>query len=113
MANFIVEFTHDITLDPEVETQGEQNQDNDFVKWMLFIDESFNQNDYGVGLVLQPPLDEQMEYVVRIRFKAINNEAEYEALVAGSRDATKLGVESLDVFNDSCKNPKFFITFPK
>lgn len=42
-----------------------------------------------------------MEYVIRIGFKATNNKAEYEALLAGLRVATELGVDSLDIFNDS------------
>ena len=42
-----------------------------------------------------------MEYAIRIRFKATNNEAEYESLFAGLRVATKLGVESLNAFSDS------------
>ena len=35
------------------------------------------------------------------QFKATNNEAEYESLLAGLRVATELGVDSPDVFSDS------------
>ena len=42
-----------------------------------------------------------MEYATHIGFKANNNEAEYEALLVGSRVTTELNVESLDVYNDS------------
>ena len=42
-----------------------------------------------------------MEYAIRIGFKVTNNEAEYEALLAGLRVTTKLGVDSMDVFSDS------------
>ena len=42
-----------------------------------------------------------MEYVIRIEFKATNNEAKYEAFLIGLRFATELGVESLDAFSDS------------
>ena len=42
-----------------------------------------------------------MEYAIRIGFKATNNEAEYEAPLAGLRVAVELGVDSLDAFNDS------------
>ena len=42
-----------------------------------------------------------MVYAIQIRFKATNNEAEYEALLTGLRVATELGVESLDAYNDS------------
>ena len=42
-----------------------------------------------------------MEYSIHIRFKATNNEAEYEALLVGFRGTTELEVGSLDVSNDS------------
>ena len=42
-----------------------------------------------------------MEYATRIGFKATTNETEYEALLARLRVVNKLGVESLDTFNNS------------
>ncbi|GFS36997.1 hypothetical protein Acr_00g0049130 [Actinidia rufa] len=52
-------------------------------------------------LVLRAPSGEQMEYTIRMGFQATNNEAEYEALLAGLRLATELGAQSLEVFSDS------------
>ncbi|GFZ15781.1 hypothetical protein Acr_25g0001900 [Actinidia rufa] len=106
LANFMVESTHETTPEleatpPELETPKEQSLDEDFTRWMLFIDESFNQHGCGAGLILQTPSSDQMEYAIRIRFKVTNNEVEDEALLAGLRVATELGVDSLDVFSDS------------
>ncbi|GFZ19945.1 hypothetical protein Acr_28g0006500 [Actinidia rufa] len=42
-----------------------------------------------------------MEYAIRMDFQATNNEAEYEALLAGLRVATELEAQSLEVFSDS------------
>ena len=42
-----------------------------------------------------------MECSIRIRFKATNNDVEYEALLAGLRIAIELEVESWDAFSDS------------
>ncbi|KAM1774845.1 hypothetical protein ACFX12_044170 [Malus domestica] len=42
-----------------------------------------------------------MKYVLRFKFKASNNEAEYEALLAGLRLAKHLGVKRIDIFSDS------------
>ena len=42
-----------------------------------------------------------MEYAIRIGFKASNNKAQYEALLAELRFAVELGVEYLDAFSDS------------
>ncbi|GFZ10804.1 hypothetical protein Acr_22g0002020 [Actinidia rufa] len=44
---------------------------------------------------------QQMEYAIRMDFQATNNEAEYEALLAGLRVATELGAQYLEVFSDS------------
>ena len=65
------------------------------------MDGSSNQHGCGAVLVLQISSGEQMEYIICIRFKATNNETEYEALFAGIRVASKLGVETLDAFSDS------------
>ncbi|KAM1795763.1 hypothetical protein ACFX11_036070 [Malus domestica] len=42
-----------------------------------------------------------MKYAIRFKFKASNNEAEYEALLAGLRLAKHLGVKRIDIFSDS------------
>ena len=42
-----------------------------------------------------------MHYALRFGFKASNNEAEYEALIAGLKLAKEMKVESLKVFSES------------
>ncbi|KAM2134918.1 hypothetical protein ACFXTH_003767 [Malus domestica] len=42
-----------------------------------------------------------MEYAIRFKFKASNNKAEYEALLAGLCLAKHLGVKQIDIFSDS------------
>ncbi|GFZ19568.1 hypothetical protein Acr_28g0002730 [Actinidia rufa] len=54
-----------------------------------------------VGLVLQTPSGDQIEYAICIGFRATNNEVEYKAFLAGLRVVVGLGVESLDAFSDS------------
>ena len=105
LADFIIEFTHDIAPElemtlPEVETLEEQNLGEDLARWKLFVDGSSNQHGFGAGLFLQTLSGEQMEYAIHIGFKATNNKVEYEALIAGLRVATELGVESLETFSD-------------
>ena len=94
LTDFIAEFTHNVTSERKVGTSEEQDQDEDLTRWKLFIDGSSNQHGCGMGLILQTISGEQMEYTIRIGFKATTNKAEYEALLAGLRIATKLGVES-------------------
>ncbi|GFY86848.1 hypothetical protein Acr_05g0004870 [Actinidia rufa] len=85
----------------EAEIPKEPAQEKDLAHWILFVDGSSNQHGCGAGLVIRAPLGEQMEYAIRMGFKATNNEAEYEALLAGLRVATELGAQSLEVFSDS------------
>ncbi|XP_057510765.1 uncharacterized protein LOC130793127 [Actinidia eriantha] len=104
--DFIVESTHEGTLEPEItppeiETPKEQSSKKDLARWILFVDGSSNQHGCGARLVIQTPSGEQMEYAIRIGFKATNNEAEYKALLAGLRMVVELGAQSLDIFSDS------------
>ncbi|GKC47901.1 reverse transcriptase domain-containing protein, partial [Tanacetum coccineum] len=53
------------------------------------------------GLVLISPIKTEYTYALRLNFKSTNNQAEYEALLAGLRIAKKIGVQSLSVNVDS------------
>ncbi|KAM2270878.1 hypothetical protein ACFXTI_038271 [Malus domestica] len=55
----------------------------------------------GAGLVLTTPDKVAMKYALRFKFKASNNDAEYEALLVGLRLAKHLGVKRIDIFSDS------------
>ncbi|KAM1658613.1 hypothetical protein ACFXTN_042755 [Malus domestica] len=69
--------------------------------WSLYVDGSSNQQGCGAGLVLMTPDKVAIEYVLCFKFKASNNEAEYEALLAGLRLAKHLRVKRIDIFSDS------------
>ena len=82
LADFIVEFTcskSDESLDASAKLakriEGEE-EEGDIIRWKLFVDGSSNQNGSGGGLILQTPSGEKIDYGIRIRFKATNNEAE-------------------------------------
>ena len=77
-----------------MEALKEQNQDDDVAKWNLFVDGSSNQHGYGIGLILQTPSGDQMQYATHIGFKATHNGSEYEALLVNLRVTTELKVES-------------------
>ncbi|KAK3008782.1 hypothetical protein RJ639_014526 [Escallonia herrerae] len=55
----------------------------------------------GAGIILISPEGFTIEYALRFRFEASNNEAKYEALLAGIRLAHALKVDSLSVHSDS------------
>nr|GEX76477.1 reverse transcriptase domain-containing protein [Tanacetum cinerariifolium] len=56
---------------------------------------------FGAGLILTNPEGMEFKYALRFRFGATNNEAEYEALIAGLRIAKQIGVKNLQANVDS------------
>lgn len=69
--------------------------------WQMYCDGSSNQRDSGVDVVIMTPEGAIIEQVVKLGFDASNNEAEYEALLTGLRNALHLGAQRLLVFCDS------------
>ena len=47
------------------------------------MDGASNARGAGAGIVLTNPDREKLKYTLRFEFKVSNNEAEYEALIAG------------------------------
>jgi len=70
-------------------------------QWLLSVDGSSNQQGSGVGIVLEGPNELLIEQALRFAFKASNNQAEYEALIAGMRLAKEMGARSLLAKSDS------------
>ncbi|GJW41226.1 reverse transcriptase domain-containing protein [Tanacetum coccineum] len=69
--------------------------------WILFTDGSSCVDGSGAGLILTNPEGMEFTYALRFEFTATNNEAEYEALLAGLRIAARMGVRNLEANVDS------------
>ncbi|GAV91531.1 rve domain-containing protein/RVT_3 domain-containing protein [Cephalotus follicularis] len=69
--------------------------------WKLSVDGSSCLTGSGAGLVLTSPDGWTLEYALRFKFKATNNEAEWEALVAGLTIAKHLEVQRIEASSDS------------
>ncbi|GKC47511.1 reverse transcriptase domain-containing protein [Tanacetum coccineum] len=69
--------------------------------WTLFTDGSSCVDGSGAGLILTSPEGTEFTYALRFQFTASNNEAEYEALIAGLRIAAQMGVQNVQVNVDS------------
>ena len=52
-------------------------------RWVLSVDGSSNQQGSGAGVILEGPNGLLIKQALRFAFKASNNQAEYEALIAG------------------------------
>ncbi|XP_057464946.1 uncharacterized protein LOC130754714 [Actinidia eriantha] len=69
--------------------------------WEVHVDGAKNSQGTGVGVVLKSLEGATFEQCLRFGFPAMNNEAEYEALIAGLRSASKLGVRDLCIYSNS------------
>nr|KYP42541.1 Retrovirus-related Pol polyprotein from transposon 297 family [Cajanus cajan] len=70
-------------------------------QWVLRVDGSSNSQGSGAGIILEGPTGLTLEQSLRFTFKASNNQAEYEALLAGLRLAREVGVQKLLCWTDS------------
>ncbi|XP_052197247.1 uncharacterized protein LOC127804425 [Diospyros lotus] len=69
--------------------------------WILAVDGSSTSCGGGAGLMIRSPDGQEWPYALNFEFRASNNEADYEALLAGLRLATQLGVQRIEVSSDS------------
>ncbi|XP_065003984.1 uncharacterized protein LOC135636271 [Musa acuminata AAA Group] len=67
----------------------------------MHVDGSATSSGAGVGLVLSAPDGRSFERSLRFGFQATNNEAEYEALLAGLRLALEMQVNAIHILTDS------------
>ncbi|XP_020209186.1 uncharacterized protein LOC109794123 [Cajanus cajan] len=69
--------------------------------WSLHTDGSSNSQGSGAGIILEGPNKCSIEQSLRFNFKASNNQAEYEALIAGLRLAKEMNVQKIKCHTDS------------
>ena len=90
VADFIAEYT-----------QSEDKGAEGHRLWSIHTDGSSNQHAGGAGVVIQTPEGDKIECMIRLDFPTTNNEAEYEALVAGLDFTKAAGVENMIMHCDS------------
>ena len=66
-----------------------------------FVDGSSNENGSGTGVILISPEGHRFHSAFWFGFKVSNNEAEYEALLAGLRVAQELRASSVQCYSDA------------
>jgi len=89
-ADFVVELSSAAT-----------HQEGVDFKWVLSVDGSSNQQGSGTGVIFEGPDGLLIEQALRFAFKASNNQAEYEALIAGMLLAKEMGARGLLAKSDS------------
>ena len=71
------------------------------IPWKVFVDGAFSALGVEAGIVVITPEWIKLEHSFRLGFNASNNEAEYEALLAGLRVVSDLGAKEVEVYSDS------------
>jgi hypothetical protein len=92
LADFIAEFTQPWKDEGEPE-EGEA--------WTVNIDGSSTKEMSGAGVVLISLEKDKFEYALQLHFRAINNEAEYEAFLARLKLSESIGIKTLTIKSDS------------
>ena len=90
VAEFIAEYT-----------QSEDKGAEGHRLWSIHTDGSLTQSAGGAGVVIQTPEGDKIECMIRLDFPTTNNEAKYEALVAGLDLAKAAGAENMIMHCDS------------
>ena len=90
LADFLAEFTN-MPETKEIEIEK---------KWIIYVDGSSTKKNGGAGVLLITLDREELGSSLRVKFRITNNEAEYEAVIAGLEMALKLGAESVKVQSD-------------
>nr|KYP52771.1 Uncharacterized protein Mb2253c family [Cajanus cajan] len=87
LTDFVAELTPTTAEEPQV--------------WTLHVDGSSNSKGGGAGIILEGPHQVTLEQSLKFSFKVTNNQAEYEALLAGLRLARDLGSRKVNCNSDS------------
>ncbi|KAL5538664.1 hypothetical protein UlMin_044966 [Ulmus minor] len=95
LADFIAEFTYTPEMSEKLTTQTQSSQ------WKLYVDGSSTETSSGAGIILVSPDGVKLSCAVRFKFKATNNQAEYEALLSGLRLAKEVSARHLTIYSDS------------
>ncbi|GKA72864.1 reverse transcriptase domain-containing protein [Tanacetum coccineum] len=92
--DFLVEIPFE---DNEIEEKSKEVPDS-YSKWRLYTDGASNLGGSRAGLMLIDPKGKEYTYALRFEFETTNNEAEYEALLAGLWIAQEMEIEKVAIF---------------
>ena len=73
----------------------------DYRPWKVFVNDASSAMGAGVGIVIITLEGIRVEHSFKLRFKASNNKAEYEALLAGLRAVLGMGALEVEIHSDS------------
>ena len=93
MVDFVAEFTPKRKIEVICHV--------DCCPWKVFVDGASNAMGAGAEIVIITPEGITLEHSFRLGFRASNNEAEYEALLAGLRPVLGMSAWDVEIYSDS------------
>ena len=69
--------------------------------WQVFVDGESSAAEASAKIVIITPEGIRLEHSFRLRFRAFNNEAEYEALLVGLKAVLGMGARDVEIYSDS------------
>ena len=93
LADFIAEFSPKIDMEMVCHVENRS--------WRVFVDGASSAMGAGAGIIIITLEGIGLEHSFRLGFKAFNNEAEYEALIARLKTALDLGAQDVEVYSNS------------
>ncbi|XP_023929376.1 uncharacterized protein LOC112040718 [Quercus suber] len=94
LADFIAEFSP--------KEKGEMVCQLEARSWKVFVNGASSSTGAGSGVVMITTEGIRLELSFRLGFRASNNEAKYEAFLAGLKAASSLGAREIELYSDSC-----------
>ena len=91
LADFVADFSSSLQVPAEQEIQCIHPS----TTWRLAVDGSSNKRGCGLGIVITTPEGDMLQQAIKCGFRVSNNEAEYEALIAGLNLAHELGAKRI------------------
>ena len=102
LADFVTECSFpEITFETEKSKENPLRHTPDQQKWELYVDGSSTNERSGAGLILCGPGGFSIQHAIIFLFPTTNNQAEYEALLAGLWLANTLNLKTLRIYSDS------------
>ena len=93
LADFVAEFSP--------RSEGELVCHVECHPWRVFVDGASSTMEAGVRIVIITLEGIRFEHSFRLRFRASNNEAEYEALLVGLKTLLGIGAQDVEAYSDS------------
>ncbi|XP_061357177.1 uncharacterized protein LOC133301549 [Gastrolobium bilobum] len=98
-AQALIDFIAEMTQNPIANAQTTETPNTAI--WKLYVDGSSNVKGSGAGMIVENPNGVAVEHSLSFKFNATNNQAEYEAMIAGLVQAKEMCARRLKVFSDS------------